>query len=94
MSWVMEQLIHDLPDQFINSFGNWWTHELMKWLNNNLVHNWLQQLINETGIKVIPDSWGGFAHSDAIHIIKQGQLHRILDWDSNELTQLVSKVEQ
>jgi len=50
----------------------------------------LEQLFENTGIRVIPDSWGGFAHSDSIHIVRNGKLVRILDWNSDELTRLIN----
>ena len=48
----------------------------------------LQQLKDDTGIRVIPDGWGGFAHSESVHVIQDGRLVGILDWDSDQLASL------
>jgi len=54
----------------------------------------LEQIKDEVGIRVIPDGWGGYTHSDSVHIIKNGELVRILDWDSDELFEFIKLVNQ
>lgn len=44
----------------------------------------LQALIDETGLQVIPDEFGGFMHSDAIHLIEKNELTKINNWDSKD----------
>lgn len=43
----------------------------------------------ETGLQVIVDPVFGFAHSDALHVIRQGRLTRIVDDDDPLLDSLV-----
>ena len=50
----------------------------------------LGDLIKETGLRVIPDGSGGFAHSESLHWIRDGQLLRISDWRDPELEQLIT----
>jgi len=45
----------------------------------------LDDIIRETGLRVIPDRFGGFSHSDSLHWIRDGQLLRISDWYDPEL---------
>ena len=50
----------------------------------------LDDLIRETGLRVIPDRFGGFSHSESLHWIRNGQLLRISDWRDPELEKLVA----
>lgn len=52
-------------------------------------HNTLLDIMAETGLRVIPDEFGGYAHSNSIHIITDGFLTKIDDWDSVELDNLI-----
>ena len=49
----------------------------------------LKKILSETGVRVIPDELWGYAHSDSVHIIQNGVLTRIEDWDSAELDALI-----
>lgn len=49
----------------------------------------LLDIMAETGLRVIPDEFGGYAHSDSIHVIKNGLLMQIKDWNSVELDALI-----
>jgi len=49
----------------------------------------LNDLIEETGLRVIPDPIGGFAHSDSLHWIRDGRLVRISDWTDPALEDLI-----
>jgi len=40
----------------------------------------LDDVIRETGLRVIPDGLGGFSHSESLHWIRDGRLLRISDW--------------
>jgi protein SCO1/2 len=50
----------------------------------------LDDLIRETGLRVIPDPLGGFSHSESLHWIRNGQLLRISDWRDPELEKLIT----
>jgi len=50
----------------------------------------LSTLISETGLRVIPDPIGGFAHSDSLHWIRDGRLVRISAWTDPELEGLLT----
>lgn len=50
----------------------------------------LDDLIRETGLRVIPDRFGGFSHSESLHWIREGQLLRISDWRDPELEKLIT----
>ncbi len=50
----------------------------------------LDDLIRETGLRVIPDGLGGFAHSESLHWIRNGRLVRISDWRDPELEKLIA----
>jgi len=50
----------------------------------------LDDLIQETGLRVIPDQFGGFSHSESLHWIRNGQLLRISDWRDPELEKLIA----
>lgn len=42
----------------------------------------LQQLLDEAGVVVIADGWGGYQHNAAVHLLDhRGRLARILDFD-------------
>ena len=45
----------------------------------------LQAIMADTGLRVIPDEIGGFAHSESLHFIKNRLLSRIDDWDSPDV---------
>ena len=45
-------------------------------------HEVLDVMKMETGLRVIPDEFGGLAHSDAIHLIENGALTKIESWES------------
>ncbi|NEV64562.1 SCO family protein [Thiorhodococcus minor] len=50
----------------------------------------LSTLISETGLRVIPDRTGGFAHSDSLHWIRDGRLVRISAWTDPALEGLLT----
>ncbi|MGB5835157.1 MAG: SCO family protein [Thiohalocapsa sp.] len=50
----------------------------------------LSTLIRETGLRVIPDPTGGFAHSDSLHWIRNGRLVRISAWTDPALEDLLT----
>lgn len=50
----------------------------------------LSTLIRETGLRVIPDRTGGFAHSDSLHWIRDGHLVRISAWTDPKLEGLLT----
>ncbi len=50
----------------------------------------LSTLISETGLRVIPDRTGGFAHSDSLHWIRNGHLVRISAWTDPALEDLLT----
>lgn len=49
----------------------------------------LLEIMEQTGLRVIPDEFGGYAHSDSIHVIENGLLIKIKDWDSVDLDNLI-----
>jgi len=49
----------------------------------------LQTIMDETGLRVIPDKLFGFSHSDSIHVVRDGKLIAIYDYNSVQLEQLV-----
>jgi protein SCO1/2 len=49
----------------------------------------LDEMIRETGLRVIPDGRGGFSHSESLHWIRDGRLLRISDWRDPELEKLI-----
>lgn len=49
----------------------------------------LDAIVSETGLRVIPDALGGYSHSDSIHVIQDGALKLIEDWDSTNLETLI-----
>lgn len=62
--------------------GTWWVARAVD-------DDELERMKNELGVRVIADEWGGFAHSDALHVIRDGKLLSILDWDTPNLLDLV-----
>lgn len=50
----------------------------------------LQQIISETGLRVISDEFGGLTHSDAIHLVKDRMLIKIESWDSTDWETLIT----
>lgn len=50
----------------------------------------LDDLIQETGLRVIADGLGGFSHSESLHWIRNGQLVRISDWRDPELEKMIT----
>ncbi len=46
-------------------------------------------MISEVGLRIIPDEYGGLAHSDAIHLIENGTLTKIDSWDSDSWEKLI-----
>jgi protein SCO1/2 len=50
----------------------------------------LDDMIRETGLRVIPDRHGGFSHSESLHWIRDGRLLRISDWRDPELEKLIA----
>lgn len=46
-------------------------------------------MISEVGLRIIPDEYGGLAHSDAIHLIESGTLTKIDSWDSDSWEKLI-----
>ncbi|MEY6434072.1 SCO family protein [Thioalkalicoccus limnaeus] len=50
----------------------------------------LDDIIRETGLRVIPDGLGGFAHSESLHWIRDGRLLRISDWRDPELETMIT----
>ena len=51
----------------------------------------LDNILKETGVRVIPDEIWGFAHSDSIHVIQNGLLTSIKNWDSSDLDSLIQR---
>ena len=45
----------------------------------------LEIIKQETGITVIPDGAGGFAHTDSFHRAQHGQLLTVLDWINKDV---------
>lgn len=50
----------------------------------------LDDLVRETGLRVIPDGLGGFSHSESLHWIRDGRLLLITDWFDPELEKLIT----
>jgi protein SCO1/2 len=50
----------------------------------------LDDMIRETGLRVIPDGRGGFSHSESLHWIRDGRLLRISDWREPELEKMIA----
>lgn len=50
----------------------------------------LRSIISDTGIRIIPDEFGGLTHSDAIHLVENGILKKIDSWDSIYWEKLIS----
>ncbi len=50
----------------------------------------LRSIISDTGVRIIPDEFGGLAHSDAIHLVENGILKKIDNWDSIYWEKLIS----
>lgn len=50
----------------------------------------LRTLIAETGLRVIPDEFGGLMHSDAIHLMEGRSLVKIDDWDSSDWERVIN----
>lgn len=50
----------------------------------------LDDLIRETGLRVIPDWRGGFSHSESLHWIRDGRLLRISDWRDPKLEKWIT----
>ena len=45
----------------------------------------LQSMLNEFGVVVIDDEYGGFIHNSAIHIANNaGYLVNVIDWQNDE----------
>ena len=59
--------------------------ELVRPINQNI----LATILSETGVRVIPDELWGYTHTDSVHIIRNGLMTAIRDWDSEELDALI-----
>ncbi len=81
--------IYDTPQQ-LNSYRK--RHNGLKdtWqLARPITDHAFQTIISETGLRVIPDKFGGFTHSDTIHLIENRKLTKIKPWSSTDWENII-----
>jgi len=50
----------------------------------------LRTIVKETGLRIIEDNIGGYAHSESIHVVRHGKIVSIEAWDSPKLEALIA----
>jgi len=50
----------------------------------------LRTIVKETGLRIIPDELGGYTHSESIHVLQNGKITSIYDWDTSGLELLIT----
>lgn len=82
--------VHDTPKQ-LDLYQKTYNGQKDTWhLARPVDEDALRLMISETGLRVIPDEFGGLMHSDAIHLIKNRTLKKIESWDSNDWENIIN----
>lgn len=82
--------VHDTPKQ-LNLYQKRYNGQKDTWhLARPVDEDVLRLMISEIGLRVIPDEFGGLAHSDAIHLIENRKLTKIKPWDSTDWEKIIN----